>query len=446
MKTPVMDIAELGHAIGSEALGLEMHDLISRLYPICRSITGDGVRETLAVIGKRIPLDVHEVRTGTPVFDWLVPREWNIRDAYIKGPGGDKVVDFQRSNLHVVGYSVPVRTRMSLEDLKGHLHSHPEHPEWIPNRTSYYKEAWGFCLSHNDLQKLEPGEYEVCIDASLEDGYLTYGECLLPGADDGEVLISTHVCHPSLCNDNLSGIAVATFLAQALAGRPLRLSYRFLFIPTTIGSITWLARNEAAASRIRHGLVLTCLGDDGGFTYKRSRRGDAQIDRACLHVLNRSDRPSQIMDFSPNGGDERQYCSPGFDLPVGVLMKTAYGHFPQYHTSADDLDFVRPNSLADSLSTLLDVVSILENDRRYQSKNPKCEPQLGRRNIWLSGDWPFGPTNQQPLLWVLNMSDGKHSLLDIADRSGLDFESLRQAAEVLVKHDLIAETAGRPGS
>jgi len=438
-----MNIAELKDAIDSETLGLEMYDMISRLHPICRSITGDGVRETLAVVDERAPLNVHEVPTGTPVFDWVVPKEWNIRDAYIKGPNGDKVVDFQRSNLHVVGYSLPIDERMSLESLKPHLHSDPAHPQWIPNRTSYYKEGWGFCLSHHDLERLEEGEYEVRIDSTLEDGSLTYGECFLPGVVAEEVLFSTHVCHPSLCNDNLSGIAVATFLAQILAGRPLHYSYRFLFIPTTIGSITWLARNEEAASRVRHGLVLTCLGDDGGFSYKRSRRGAAVIDRACLHVLNRKGRPPTVFDFSPNGGDERQFCSPGFNLPVGVLMRTAFGSFPQYHTSADDLDFVRPGALAESLVTLLDVVSILETDRRYLSNNPYGEPHLGRRGVWLSGDWPFGPSNQQPLLWVLNMADGEHSLLDVAERSGLDFDSLRQAAEALLKHDLIAERGRR---
>jgi aminopeptidase-like protein len=440
MKEPsVMNVADPESAIGADDVGREMYGLVSRLYPICRSLTGDGVRKTLSHLQEHIPLEVHEVPSGTQVFDWTVPNEWNIRDAYVKDEQGTRIIDFKKSNLHVVGYSVPIRKRTSLAELKEHLHSLPEHPDWIPNRTSYYKETWGFCLSHNELQKLEDGEYEVCIDASLEKGHLTYGECNLKGAKAEEVIISTHVCHPSLCNDNLSGIAVATFLARHLAGLSLRYSYRFLFIPTTIGSITWLSRNESRVANIKHGLVLTCLGDPGGFTYKKSRRGDAEIDRACLHVLKLSGRPFEVFDFSPNGGDERQYCSPAFDLPVGVLMRTAYGHFPQYHTSADNLDFVQAHALGDAFAKVLEIISVLENNRRYLNKNPKCEPHLGKRGVWLSGDQPFGPANQQPLLWVLNLSDGEHTLLDIADRSGLAFHSVRQAADALIEHDLLEE-------
>lgn len=434
-----MNIAEVKSTLHMEDLGQAMYKMISRLFPVCRSITGNGVRESLAIIRGQIPLEMHEVPTGTRVYDWSVPKEWNIRDAFIKDPYGIKVVDFQKSNLHVMSYSVPVRGRMSLETLKPHLYSDPDHPNWVPNRRSYYKEDWGFCLSHADLQNLRPGEYEVCIDSSLEQGSLTYGEYFLPGEMADEILISTHICHPSLCNDNLSGIAVSAMLAQLLAAIPLRFSYRFLFIPQGIGSITWLAHNEEAASRIRHGLVLSCLGDDGDFTYKSSRRGDSDIDRVCSHVLHQSARPAQILKFSPHGGDERQFCSPGFDLPLGVLMRSSYGNFPQYHTSADDLNFVRPKALAESFDVLIDILAILENDRHYRSTYPRCEPYLAKRGISLSGDWPFGPSKEQPVLWLLNMADGSHSLLDISLRSGLDFNELWRAARMLYKHNLLTE-------
>lgn len=418
--------------------GAEMYDLIARLYPICRSITGDGVRETLAVIGEYIPLEINEVASGTPVFDWKVPREWNIRDAYVKGASGERVIDFRESCLHVVGYSVPIRKRVTLAELSKHVFSLPDRPSWIPYRTSYYEESWGFCLAHEDLLTLADAEYEVCIDSALDDGHLVYGECFLPGELEDEFLVSAHVCHPSLCNDNLSGIAVATFLAREASRRPRRYSYRFLFAPATIGAITWLALNEERATRIKHGLVLSCVGDAGRSTYKKSRRGAAEIDRAMLHVLRTSGDDFEILDFSPYGYDERQFCSPGFDLAVGCLMRTPWGRFPEYHTSADDLTFVKPQSLADSLAKCLAVVEVIEANRRYRSLNPKGEPQLGRRGVYgtLGGD--RRREDELALLWVLNLSDGTHSLLDVAERSGVDFETIARAADVLTEHDLLA--------
>lgn len=433
-----MNVAALTTAVDAGVVGREIYALVSRLYPICRSLTGDGVRQTLRILLEHIPLTFHEVPTGTQVFDWTVPREWNIRDAYVKDSWGTRVIDFNKSNLHVVSYSVPVRKRVSLAELKEHLHTLPEHPDWVPHKTTYFKETWGFCLSHRQYLGLQDGEYEVCIDSSLEDGHLTYGEYYLEGATTDEVLISCHTCHPSLCNDNLSGVAVATFLARHLGRQGLRYSYRFLFIPSTIGSITWLCRNEGGLGAIKHGLVLTCLGDDGGPTYKKSRRGDAEIDRTCLHVLRHSGRPHEVLDFYPYGYDERQYCSPAFNLPVGVLMRTAHGRFPQYHTSADDLAFVKPQALGDSFARCLEILSILEDNRRYLNTNPKCEPQLGRRGLYrLSGGRPTAGTDEQPLLWVLNLSDGEHTLLDIAERSGLPFARVKQAAEVLERHGLL---------
>jgi aminopeptidase-like protein len=433
-----MDAAHLSKAVDPSAAGREMHRFLAELFPICRSITGDGFRRTLSAIGERLPLEVHEVPSGTQVFDWRVPREWNIRDAFVKSSRGERVIDFRSSNLHVVSYSVPVRARMSLAELRLHLHTLPEHPDWIPYRTSYYKEAWGFCLAHRKLAELPEDTYEVCIDSTLEDGHLTYGECFLEGESADEVLLSCHACHPSLANDNLSGVALATFLGEALGSVRRRYSYRILFIPGTIGSITWLARNEAAAARIRHGLVITCVGDPGGMTYKRSRRGDAEIDRVCEHVLAAAGGPFRVIDFFPYGYDERQYCSPGFNLAVGSLQRTPHGEFPEYHTSADNPEFVRAESLADSYAKYVAVLSVLEANRTYRNTNPCCEPQLGKRGLYDAvGGRSARLLDQMALLWVLNLADGRHTLLDIAARSGLGFEAVEEAASALARCGLL---------
>jgi len=434
-----MTIRELRSKLDGEPLARQLYDCVADLYPICRSITGDGVRETLRRVQRLAPLTVHEVPSGTEVFDWTVPREWNVRDAYVKNPRGERIVDFRWSNLHVVNYSVPVRARMSLEELRPHLFALPHQADWIPYRTSYYSDSWGFCLSQRQLDALEDGEYEVCIDSSLTSGSLTYGECYLPGESTDEVLISCHVCHPSLANDNLSGIAIAAYLAKHLAGLSLRYSYRFLFIPGTIGSITWLSRNESVASRIRHGLVLACLGDTGHFTYKKSRRGDALVDRAAVHVL-RQLGDLDVQEFSPYGYDERQFCSPGFNLPVGRLSRTPHGRFPEYHTSADDLSFVRPSQLAGSFDACLLLLDVLEGERTYLSQNPKCEPQLGKRGLYhVIGGLSCSPENEMAMLWVLNLADGDHGLLDVAERARLPFDVVRRAADVLRDHALVKE-------
>jgi aminopeptidase-like protein len=435
-----LDSGEPFRRLDVQAIGFELYNRVVQLFPICRSITGDGVRETLRAIAAEIDLRVHEVPSGTQVFDWIVPQEWNIRDAYIKDGRGNRIVDFARSNLHVLNYSVPICRRVSRAELQEHLFSIPEHPDWIPYKTSYYVPNWGFCVTDRQRQRLMDDQYEICIDSTISDGSLTYGELLLPGRQADEVLLSCHVCHPSLCNDNLSGITVAVQLAKLLAMRPLRYSYRFLFIPGTIGAITWLARNETAVARIRHGLVLTCLGDRGHLTYKRSRQGDTQIDRAASHVLTFSEQTCDVQTFSPYGYDERQYCSPGFNLPVGVLSRTPHGRFPEYHTSADNLDFVTPTSLADSLVTCLRIAEILEGNLVYLNQNPKCEPQLGRRGLYSATGGHGNPKAvQEALLWVLSFADGLHSLLDIAERSRLPFETVRLAARTLEDHGLLTE-------
>lgn len=428
-----------GHDFAS--LGKEMHAMAERLFPICRSITGDGLRQTLNEISKSIPLHLTEVPSGTQALDWTVPQEWNIRDAYIADLSGKRLVDFKANNLHVVGYSVPVKKRMSLSELKPHLHSLPDRPDWIPYRTSYYSPTWGFCLSHNQLLGLTDGEYDVCIDSSLTDGSLTYGEYFIPGRLTDEILISCHCCHPSLANDNLSGIALATALARILSAGPRRLSYRFLFAPGTIGAITWLSRNETVVPRIKGGLVVACVGDPGDFHYKQSRQGKSELDRAVAYVLKQSGRPHQIRPFTPYGYDERQYCSPGYNLAVGSLTRTYHGKYPQYHTSADNLDFISADALADTLGIYLAVFEILEHNVQYQSLNPKGEPQLGRRGLYRAlGGLPDAGQQEMALLWILNLADNTRTLLDMSERSGIPFATLAQAAARLEEFKLLLET------
>ncbi|HIK53995.1 MAG TPA: DUF4910 domain-containing protein [Synechococcales cyanobacterium M55_K2018_004] len=435
---PPFPLSSATPSTSAPPLGQQMYQLITTLYPICRSITGDGVRQTLQILQQHVPLEIHEVPSGTQVYDWTVPQEWNIRDAYIKNARGEKIIDFQALNLHVVNYSTPIHQTMSLEALKQHLYSLPDHPDWVPYRTTYYQENWGFCLAHNQLLALEEGDYEVYIDATLAPGHLTYGEAHLPGHTTEEVLISCHVCHPSLANDNLSGMAIATFLAKYLATVPRHYSYRFLFIPGTIGSITWLCLNEAQALQIKHGLVLTCLGDAGKFTYKRSRRGNAEIDQVAEYVLQQAGIPHEVIDFFPYGYDERQYCSPGFNLAVGCMMRSPHGRFPEYHTSADNLDFVTAENLAESYRHTLEILQVLERNRTYLNQNSKCEPRLGKRGLYKAvGGHATGAVNEMALLWVLNLSDGDYSLLEIAKRSGLGFDQIYRAAQVLEQHDLL---------
>jgi aminopeptidase-like protein len=424
------------------AVGQELYGLMAELYPICRSLTGTGQRQTLDILRRRIDLTVHEVPSGTAVFDWTVPKEWNIRAAYIRDVRGRKIIDFADSNLHVVGYSLPVRRRMSFAVLKPHLFSLPDHPDWIPYRTSYYREDWGFCLSHRQLLEMKDGEYEVCIDSTLADGTMNYGECFLRGERAEEILISCHICHPSLANDNLSGIAIATLLAQHLSVAPRRYSYRFLFTPGTIGAIAWLCRNEGRVGAIRAGLVLACLGDVGGFTYKKSRRGDTLIDRAVPQALRDAGERYQTVEFSPYGYDERQFCSPGFNLPVGCLMRTPHGCFPEYHTSADNLEFVRPEYVAGSYARCREIIEILDENRTFINLNPKCEPQLGKRGLYGSiGGASRSRSRELALLWVLNGSGGDATLLDIAERSGLPFNAIADAARDLEQHGLLKEKA-----
>jgi aminopeptidase-like protein len=419
--------------------GREAYELMRRLFPLCRSLTGQGVRATFDVIEEQLPLERTEIASGSRVCDWIVPDEWNLHDAHITGPDGRRVVDWRDSNLHVVSYSEPVRARLSLDRLRERLHTLPEQPDVIPYRTSYYERTWGFCLTHRQLLDLPPGEYEVVIDSTLEPGHLTYAEHLVPGEGPREVLVSTYVCHPSLANDNLSGIAVATMLAKRLRGRSLRHSYRFLFAPGSIGPLAWLDRNRERLDRIAHGLAVSCIGDAGDLTYKRSGRGDAEVDLAMELVLRDSGEAHRVLPWEPWGGDERQFCSPGFNLPVGTLMRTPHGEFDGYHTSADSLERIRPESLAGAVDRCLDLVEVLEANRTPTNLSPFGEPQLGRRGLYRSaGGAVASPDVERAMLWVLNQSDGDTSLLEIATRSELGFPVVSRAADLLERAGLLA--------
>lgn len=437
-----------------------MLELIREFFPICRSITGEGIRQTLRIIARETGATIHEVPTGTQVFDWTVPQEWTLRRATLSEAASCRVIaDTQVCNLHVLNYSVPFRGRLSLGELRKHLHTMPDKPKWIPYRTSYYKPTWGICLADEVARALPNVEYGVAIDTEINEGSLTYGEIYIPGKSDREVLFSTHCCHPSLANDNLSGIAVACELAKWLSQRHNALSYRFVFIPGTIGSITWLARNVETTKRIVGGLVLSCLGDTGSFTYKRSRRETSLIDQAVQSCLGADD---SVRDFVPYGYDERQYCSPGLNLPVGCLMRTPNGEYPEYHTSADDCSFVREEALRGSVEMIQRIIVEIEQQHarqsphpnrlpegegtgvgegsRYRNLSPFCEPQLGRRGLYaMMGGHASVADLQMALLWVLNYSDGLHGIDWIAQRSKIDPKTVQHAADLLVKADLLAE-------
>lgn len=461
----------------SDVVGNEMFNLMKELFPICRSITGNGVRQTLSIIQKIIPLEIHEIPSETKVFDWDIPKEWNIRDAYILDPNGEKIIDFQKSNLHVLNYSVPVNKKISLQELKKHLHTIPEKPDLIPYVTSYYSENWGFCMTHNQFLNLKEGEYHVVIDSTLEKGSLTYGEYFIPGKTDQEILLSCYVCHPSMCNDNLSGVVLLTFLAKYLKNFENFYSIRFLFVPETIGSITWINRNEKNLVNIKHGLVATCLGDSGKFTYKKSREGNNEIDVTVVATLQNAKLNYNVVDFFPWGSDERQFCSPGFNLPVGSLIRSMYGksEFSEYHTSADNLDFMNKNSLSESFSIYFRIIYELEknsnnsnlineknpsskitkktvsqndNSEKFLNLNPKCEPQLGKRGIYHQLGGQVDQSEQREMefaiFWILNLSDGKNSLHDISERSGIPLEQISKVVEILSTTKLLKKIENDP--
>jgi aminopeptidase-like protein len=422
--------------------GDQLHALVERLFPLPRSLTGVGVRQTLAVLAEYLPLQVTEVPTGTAVLDWTVPREWSVREAHVTGPDGERLVDWADGPLHLVGHSAPYRGRVDRAELLAHLHSLPDRPTLTPYRTSYYADTWGFCLPHDRVDRLVEGDYDVVVDTDLAAGSMTYGEVVVPGRSADEVLVSAHVCHPAQANDNLSGIAVAAGLARRLLEGPTpRHTFRFLFAPGTLGAIAWLDRHrDDAVPRLKAGLVLTGLGDPSSPSYKRSRRGDTLIDRAVEHVLHHAEPQARLLPFTPYGYDERQFCSPGFDLPVGRLGRGVHGEYPEYHTSADDLSFVSADRLAESSTLVAAVVQVLEEDQVLVNQAPYGEPQLGRRGLYRS----TGATRldaratEMALLWTLSLCDGSRSLLAVAEQADLPFASIAGAAQRLKDVGLVA--------
>lgn len=431
--------------------GDALHELASRLFPLNRSLTGDGVRETLRLVSECAPLELTEVPSGTRVFDWVVPPEWNVRSAWVETADGERIVDVAASSLHLVGYSEPVSARVSGRELRDRLHSLPDQPERIPYVTSYYRRTWGFCVPETLRASIaDDAEYDVHIDASLDDsGSLTYGEHLVPGrVGDREILVSTYVCHPSLANDNVAGIAVSAGLLASLPPRALRSDVRFVFAPSGIGTLAWLERNQAGLDRICGGLVVACAGDPGPLTYKQSRRGDAAVDRAAAEVLSTRDGAT-VRPFVPWGTDERQFCSPGFDLPVGVLTRTPNGVYPEYHTSADDLDLITPGALADSLSALHEIIEVLDANVRFVRTDPHGEPQLSRHNLegaMSRGLLAGGQEGEKQLLfWLLNLADGRNDLFDVSRRAEQPFAATAGLAAELEEAGLIRAAATAKG-
>jgi aminopeptidase-like protein len=392
-----------------------MYQLLSELFPICRSITGNGVRSTLQVIKQHIPLEVHEIPTGMQVFDWTVPKEWNIRAAFIEDEDGRKIVDFQRNNLHVVGYSVPVERWVSLSELQEHLHSLEDQPEAVPYVTSYYKECWGFCMAHQERVKLKEGRYRVFIDSDLKDGYLTYGECVVPGEVEQEVFLSTYVCHPSMANNELSGPVVATFIAKWIASQPRRYTYRIIFIPETIGAITYLSRHrEDLRQRVLVGFNISCVGDERSYSYVASRYGNTLADKIISNVLAFKHHDFIRYSFLDRGSDERQYCSPGIDLPLVTICRSKYGTYPEYHTSLDNLDFVTPEGLRGSYELIKDCIEVTERNRKYKLT---CygEPQLGKRGLYPNLSTKKSGASVSTIMNFIAYADGENDLVDISN-------------------------------
>lgn len=425
----------------------EVAGYFDRLWPIMRSITGDGARQTHDILGELVPMRRIEVPTGTKCFDWIIPREWIFREAYVITPDGHRILDARENTLHLVNYSSPFRGELSRDELEDHLHSLPELPQAVPYVTSYYADRWGFCIAQEMRDSLPAGTYEVVVDTELKDGSLTISEAVLPGAEDAEVLISTYTCHPGLANNELSGPLVAAFLYRRMAAlEDRRLSYRFLWIPETIGSLAYLSMyGDQLRERLVAGYVLSCIGDPAPFTYKRSRRGDTLADRAAVHVLEGvGPGAPRVLPFDPLGSDERQYCSPGFDLPVGVVARSIFGSYPEYHTSLDDREFVSSASIVESVDACVAILRLLDRNVAYERPMPFGEPQLGRHGLIEGvGAAPRPAERYSDMLWVLNLADGQHDLLEMAERSGIDFWRLADVTGELERAGLLHRSPGR---
>ena len=420
----------------------EIEEYFDRLWPINRSLTGNGNRKTLEILSELIDLEITEVPSGTKCFDWTVPPEWNIKEAWIKDSKGNIVVDFTKNNLHILGYSEPFRGKLDFEQLKSHLYTLPEHPDLIPYLTSYYKRRWGFCLSHNQLLKLDKNEsYDVFIDSSLDEaGSMTIGEVVIKGSSEKEILFSTYICHPSMANNELSGPLVSAFICNKLKNQKnLKYTYRFIFVPETIGSIYSLSvKGEHWRNNLHAGFVINCIGDYGKFTYKKSRRGNALPDRVVLSILKQTEKEYNVVDFFPSGSDERQFCSPGFNLPVGSLMRTMYGKYPEYHTSGDNKDFISFDAMKKSVLKYLEVIEVLERNEKYVNTMPFCEPQLGKRGLYPTLGSQKGTEDLvTSMMWILNLADGTNDLISISEKSKVPFKKLTPVIDKLIENGIL---------
>jgi aminopeptidase-like protein len=423
-------------------IGILMHELVAKAFPICRSITGDGVRETLQIISDIIPLEIHEVPTGTVAFDWVVPKEWNVYEAYIADESGNRIVDFKKNNLHVVGYSVPVDKWIALSELQAHLYSLPDQPSAIPYVTSYYKERWGFCIAHDERIRLKEGEYHVYIDSTLKDGSLTYGECILKGETSQEVFLSTYVCHPSMANNELSGPVVTAYIAKWLSSRPRKYTYRIIFIPETIGSITYLSRNlDTLKKNVIAGFNISCIGDERAYSYVASRYANTLADRVATNVLAHRHPGFIKYSFLDRGSDERQYCSPGVDLPVVTLCRSKYGTYPEYHTSLDNLDLVTPDGLLGGYGLVKDCIRAVESNRVYRV-TCYAEPQLGKRGLYPNLSTKHSGAAVQTLMDFIAYADGTNDLLQISNYINTPVWEIMPIAKKLLEAGLLEEIAG----
>ena len=421
-------------------VGAQMYRWARDLYPLCRSLTGDGTRQTLQYLANEIngDLNIVEVPTGTKAFDWVVPNEWNIRDAYVADSAGRRIIDFQKHNLHIVNYSEPVDRLVDLNELQQHLHSLPDQPDAIPYVTSYYKRNWGFCLPHSEREKLKPGQYRVVVDSTLEPGSLSYGEIIIPGQDSTEILLSTYICHPSMANNELSGPVVTSMLVNWIASTMRRHTYRIVFVPETIGSIVYLSRNlDRMKENTIAGFVINCVGDDRAYSYLPSRLGGTLADRVATQVLAYHAADFIRYSFLTRGSDERQYCSPGIDLPVASIMRTKYACYPEYHTSKDDLSLISPAGLAGGFTALRKCLEVLEHNRIYRTTT-LGEPHRAK--------WPFfdqfksyeGPWQGRAIMNLISYADGKRDLLGIAECAELDPHGCIPFIEQMLSAGLLA--------
>lgn len=424
-----------------EKIGERMYELVKRLFPVCRSITGNGVRETLKIIREYIPVEIYEAPTGTKVFDWTVPKEWNIKDAYVMDANGNKIIDFKKNNLHVVGYSIPVNKTVSLPELQEHLYSLPDQPGAIPYVTSYYTERWGFCIAHKYRKQLKEGEYKVFIDSELKDGSLTYGDLVIPGESEKEVFLSTYVCHPSMANNELSGPALTTFLTKWILNAKRKFSYRIIFIPETIGSITYLSRHlEVMKKNIIAGFNVSCVGDNKVYSYLPTRNGDTYADKIALNILSFKHPDFRRWSFLDRGSDETQYNAPGIDLPVCCVMRSKYGSYPEYHTSLDNLDFISAEGLVGAYDVFKECLILIERNHKYKI-NCLGEPQLGKRGLYptISIKSSYNDNEVKSMIDFIAYADGKNDLIDISNKINVPVWELYPIIKKLRQADLLNE-------